>query len=98
MSTSPVESRICIRYKTGNPCARPQSLAKTMELESNSHVGHELSQLPPPIRTSCPLSRLRSQRCRNRLSSDVNASHLRSGDPAEEVSTIGIGWSRSEEH
>ena len=64
---------------------RPQSLAKMMAFESNSHTGDVLLQFPPVRSCTVPLVTLRSQICFGPLRADSNTAHRPSGELTESL-------------
>jgi len=70
---------------------RPQSLAKMMAFESNSHTGDVLLQFPPVRSCTVPLVTLRSQICFGPLRADSNTAHLPSGELTESLGVMESG-------
>src|ERR1700728_3867742 len=86
---NPLGLTISARYNAGNPIPRPQSLANTIALESNSQAGDSLLQFPPVSCRSAPVATLRSQICLGPLRSGSNAIHCPSHDGTESATSAG---------
>jgi hypothetical protein len=84
----------CARYNAGSPIAHPQSLAKRIAFECNSHAGYELLQFPPVRGCVFAVTTFRSQTCFGPVNIEVYAIHFPSGETAESAAPVDDGKDR----